>query len=112
MRRRRQELQTGRSNPQPCGRIDDEDLVEHPHTVRLYFAEPEAIDVGNRVFDVQLNGKTVEEGLDIIRHADGPRSTIVREYKNVMLAKWLTIRLDPRVGQPLLSGVEVIRDEP
>ena len=63
------------------------------------------------MFDVQLNGQTVEEGLDVMRHADDVRSTIVREYKNVMLAKLLTIRLDPRVGEPLLNGVEVIRDE-
>jgi hypothetical protein len=91
--------------------VDPKDLELNPHTVRLYFSEPEDIEVGQRVFDVQLNGQTVEEDLDVIRDATVPRSTIVREYKNVMLAKLLTIRLNPRVGQPLLNGVEVIRDE-
>ena len=92
--------------------VDPSELVEHSHTVRLYFSEPEDIDVGKRVFDVQLNGKTVDEGLDVIHLANAPRSTIVREYKNVMLAKLLTIQLNPRAGQPLLNGVEIIRDEP
>ena len=87
-----------------------EDL-EHPHTVRLYFSEPNGVGIGHRVFDVTLQGKTVEEDLDVVREAGYSRSTIVREYANVMAARDLTIKLSAKKGRPILNGVEISREE-
>ena len=57
------------------------------HTVRLQFAEPEDIEVGQRVFDIVLGDQVVETDFDVIREAGAPRRTIVREYRDVMLHK-------------------------
>ncbi len=81
----------------------------HPHTVRLYFAEPAETEVGERLFGVELNGKLVEEQFDIVATAGQKRSTIVREYRDVPIGQALKIRLPNHVGQAVLSGVEIIR---
>ena len=84
----------------------------HPtyaHTVRLYFAEPAETEVGERLFGVELNGNLVEEQFDIVATASQKRSTIVREYQNVQIGKALKIRLLKKVGQPIMSGLEIIR---
>lgn len=81
-----------------------------PYTVRLHFAEPQALNAGERVFDVILQGTTVLSDLDIIQVAGKPRKTIVQEFPKVMLTNQLTIELRPKHGQPLLNGVEIVRE--
>ncbi len=81
-----------------------------PYTVRLFFAEPEAIDTGERVFDVVLQGTPVLTDMDIIQVAGQPRKTIVQEFTKVMLTNELTIEMRPKHGQPLLNGVEIVRE--
>ncbi len=81
------------------------------HTVRLYFAEPEEAEVGERVFDIEFNGNLVEEQLDVADSAGRNKATIVREFRNVIIGESLKIRLLKKVGQPVLSGVEIIRQK-
>jgi len=81
------------------------------YEVSLYFAEPEAIAQGQRVFDVQLQGKGVETGLDVIGLAGRPRTVLVRTYGGVEAADRLSIRLQPAAGSsrpPLLCGVRCV----
>ena len=86
------------------------------YTVKLYFAElNDGSRLGERVFDVRLQGETVLENLDVLAEADGPHSALVREVKNVRVSDNLTIDLIPQAPSPtpaqmpLLNAVEVVR---
>ena len=81
-----------------------------PHTVRLVFAEPNELKAGERVFDILINGRLVEEKFDIVREAGQPRTTVIREFRSVLLGDELELRLPSRAGTAVLSGVEVIRE--
>jgi len=77
------------------------------YTLKLHFAEPDGLSSGERVFDVKINGRKVLSDLDVAREAGGSWTGIVKECK-VSAAESLTIELAPKVGQPILSGVEVV----
>ena len=79
--------------------------------MRLHFAEPEEIAEREREFDVLLGNQAYEVDLDVISESGRPRRSVVREYRNVMLQDHLTITFKPKSGQPIISGVEIIREE-
>lgn len=82
-------------------------------TVRLHFAELEAVAPGERVFDVVIQGKTVLKDFDIMAATGGRYKAIVREFPDVLAEKHLTIQLRPKTKTlssstaPVLSAVEV-----
>ena len=80
------------------------------HTVRLYFAEPDAEESSAHSFSVSLQGKPAIEGLNIVDAAGGARRTIVREFRNVSIADRLTVEFTADRGRPILSGVEVLKE--
>ena len=80
------------------------------HTVRLYFAEPQSTKPGQRKFAVALQGESVIEELDIAASTGQIRSGLVKEFKGVEIADSLEIVLTPITGQPVISGVEIIRE--
>ena len=86
------------------------------YTVRLAFAELMDAKPGQRVFDIELQGKVVEKGFDIVKAAGGPNRALVRQFKGIEVTDKLTIRLLPKVKKPTpeqvstLSAVEVVRE--
>ncbi|NQT38672.1 MAG: PQQ-binding-like beta-propeller repeat protein, partial [Planctomycetes bacterium] len=83
------------------------------YTVRLYFAEPEDLAPGQRVFDVSLQGEKVLENFDIVQQAGGPRKALVKEFPSVSVSGTLTVSLTPAAGcpkRPILSGLEAVRE--
>ena len=79
------------------------------YTVRLHFTEPDDALPGERVFDIALQGRSLAENIDIARESDGRHTAVVHEFKDVLLAgKILKVDLTPRVGRPVVSGIEVI----
>jgi len=82
----------------------------HTYTVRLYFAEPDDLDAGERVFDVAVQGKAAVSALDIVAEAGGPMRTIVKQFDGVEVQRDLAIDLSPGKGAPVLSGIEMIAD--
>jgi outer membrane protein assembly factor BamB len=86
------------------------------YTVRLAFAELDGAKPGQRVFDIQLQGKTVASGVDVVKEAGGTNRALVKEFKGIDVSDELVIELvakadDPTPGQvPVLQGVEVIRE--
>ena len=88
--------------PNPSG-------VARSYTVRLYFGEPDARQVGERVFDVALQGKAVIDDLDVVREAGGARRVLIREFADIAAADKLTVELAASRGETLLCGIEVIR---
>jgi len=84
------------------------------YSVRLYFAEPDDVKAGQRVFAVALQGKTVLPEFDVVKSAGGTNRLLVKEFPNVTVAGTLEVTLDPATGSarpPLLCGVELIRSK-
>ena len=86
---------------------DDSDVT---YRVRLYFAEPDDVKPGDRVFDVSLNGQKVVEGLDVTQLAGGPRRLIVKEFETTATSSPIRIDLKSITGKPILGGVELLRN--
>ncbi|MCX5660325.1 MAG: PQQ-binding-like beta-propeller repeat protein [Planctomycetota bacterium] len=83
------------------------------YTVRLFFAEPDAVAAGQRVFDVLLQGKPAATGLDVFAETGGTRRGLVKEFKGVSVRDALQVELRPAAGSkrpPILCGVEAVRE--
>lgn len=79
-----------------------------PYTVRLFFAELEDLEPGERTFDVEVEGEKIED-LDIVALAGRPRRTLVREFRGIQVRDKLRIRLlSSENREPLLSGIQVL----
>ncbi len=107
-----------RDKVSPRLRIDadrpaESDSEEPPtlHTVRLYFAEPDDQPPGSRVFDVRLQGKLVASRLDVVAEAGQPQTILVKGFSDVPIGDALQIEFEPHAGQPVLCGVEIIRQD-
>ena len=83
-----------------------------PYRVRLHFAEMEpGVLRGMRVFNVVAENAFTLKDVDVYRSA-GPARPYVRDvYVNVDDGA-LTLRFEPTVGEPMISGVEIIRGDP
>jgi outer membrane protein assembly factor BamB len=89
-------------------------LPEAAYTVRLYFAEPDEVRRGERVFDVLLQGKRVLRSFDVTAQAGGRRRGVVKQFSRVVVKGELEIRLTPVKSSlygPVISGVEMILEE-
>ncbi len=80
------------------------------YAVRLHFAETyEGIkDVGQRVFSVAIEGKTVLADFDVFKEA-GRQSfaAVVKEFEAQVKDGELTIEFTPKVQNPEINGIEV-----
>jgi outer membrane protein assembly factor BamB len=86
------------------------DATQRVYTVRLTFVEPDRLGPGQRVFDVGLQGQTLQRDFDIAKEAGGSWRGIVKEFRGVKVVKELTVTLTPRGDgrhEPVLSGIEV-----
>ncbi|MDD4871005.1 MAG: PA14 domain-containing protein [Kiritimatiellae bacterium] len=86
--------------------------VDQPYTVRLFFAEPEKIQNGQRVFSVHLQGKEVLKDFDIIKEAGGYNRGIIREFKSVMAKATIEVKFASSTKPPLICGIELIAEKP
>ncbi|MEK6233652.1 MAG: malectin, partial [Planctomycetales bacterium] len=68
-------------------------------------------DAINAVFDVKLQGKTVAERVNVVEEAGGPNRVLIREFSDVAVIGKLLVELVPRDGAPILSGVQIERQE-
>jgi hypothetical protein len=78
--------------------------------VRLHFAEPDDLAVGQRVFDIALQGATKLTNFDIAAAAGGARKPIVKEFVGIQIKDILTVNFTPKVGVPVISGMEILED--
>ncbi len=80
------------------------------YTLTLHFAEPESIEIGKRVFDVVIDGKTVAESVDILALAGSPNRAATLSIPGVPIGDTVTITLKSLPGQPhppIICGVEL-----
>ena len=82
-----------------------------PYTVTLYFAELENAKPGERVFDVELQGKPALESLDIAGEA-GVNSTVVKRFPSIPVTETLEVTLIQHDGKrpTTISGIEVVAE--
>lgn len=105
----------GKTTPEPpkLEPLLRRDFPMRRHTVRLHFADPGSLPVGERVFTIALQGKTVLENFDIARESQASGGTLVREFSGVEIGAELRIRLSAAPGSkapPVLCGVEFLAD--
>ena len=82
-------------------------------TVRLIFAEPDDIAVGERMFHVQMQGERVLRDFDVVRAAGGPRRSVTREFNGVEVSENLVVQIAPsnfNTLPPVLSGLEIVEE--
>jgi outer membrane protein assembly factor BamB len=88
--------------------------VSRKYTVRLFFVEPDGAHVGQRLFDVALQGKTVLRNFDIVGEASGPFRSVIKEFTGIAARAALTIRLTGVPGaenrDTILCGMELIAE--
>jgi outer membrane protein assembly factor BamB len=85
------------------------------YTVKLYFAEPDNLPAGKRLFHVDIAGKRVLSDFDIVKEAGGPGRTLVKEFTGVSAKSNFVIRLTPAEGASVrvtvLCGLELIAED-
>jgi hypothetical protein len=85
------------------------------YTIRLHFAEPDAAQPGERVFDVKVEGQVVATAFDIARETGGTPRAIVNELAGVAIDGDLDIELTPCEGierrETILCGIELIAED-
>ena len=97
---------------QVAGRsVSDEPAEERSYTVRLHFAEPQAIEEGSRVFDVEIAGAAAIRELDIVREATAPHRAVLKEVTGVRTAGEIHVDFKAHQGKPLLCGIEIIAED-
>ena len=81
------------------------------YTVTLHFAQVEACDPGEAIFDIKLQGETVAEKVDVVRETGAMSRALVRKFENVLVKDNLAIELVSH-GPTLstISAIEVIRE--
>jgi outer membrane protein assembly factor BamB len=76
--------------------------------VKLFFAEPEDISEGERVFDVALQGEAVLPKFDIRKAAGGRNHVVVQSFDSVAIEDKVNITFTPHKGRALLCGIEIV----
>ncbi len=87
-------------------------IPARPYTIRLHFVEPdETVRPGQRAFDVVLQGKTVLTRFDVAAQAGGALRSVVREFKDVLVAGEVSVVLTPVTDRdPVLCGIELVEE--
>jgi beta-galactosidase len=82
-------------------------LPEGRYRVTLRFVEPAANAAGQRVFDVEANGKKVLKGFDVFAAAGGKLKGVERSFQAAVNDGTLLIALRPLRGNAVVSSLVV-----
>lgn len=89
----------------------DRPLKNGTYDITLLFAEPEDIAIGERVFDVFVNGKQELSAIDIRGLRDGKAFSALDKTINKIIVEegHLSVELIPIKGSPVISGIIIRR---
>jgi len=79
------------------------------YAVELGFAEPTHDTVGERVFDVRLNGRCVIDDLDLAGQLGQYRATRREMKVHVASDELLSLDFIPETGQPIVNSIKITR---
>jgi hypothetical protein len=86
-------------------------LSPRTFTVGLYFADPEPLAPGQRVFSVKIQGHEILKDLDIVREAGGADRGIVRRVSGIRAGDNLQLEFVPATARPpLICGVKLVEE--
>jgi hypothetical protein len=77
------------------------------YSVRLKFAEPTWGTVGQRIFNITVNGQTVEANFDIVAAAGGSNRAVDRTYTVSVTGGQVAIDLTGVRDNPVLNAIEI-----
>lgn len=83
------------------------ELQPRLYQVRLLFGDVRGLEPGERVFDVWLQGERVAEDFDPALAVTDNDPAPLLSLPAVTIRQWLQLELVPKVGRPMLAGVEV-----
>ena len=83
------------------------DVPDGEYEVELRFAEPTAVAVGERVFDVNINGRVAVSALDLVAQAGTGWAVPVTVLASASGGQGLQVTFSARKGVPILSGIRV-----
>lgn len=84
-------------------------VVNGGYTVRLHFAENSRSGVGQRIFDVNIEGGPAElTNFDLFAAAGGMHKALVREFPTAVTDGVLTIAFIRRVENAKISAIEIL----
>jgi len=89
---------------------------ERRFRVRLHFAEIDGAAIGQRVFDVAIQGRTVLEDFDVAQQAGGQNVALVKELTGVTAGAQMTIELTPKaindnaLALPAICALEIVEE--
>ncbi|UCE04661.1 MAG: PQQ-binding-like beta-propeller repeat protein [bacterium] len=87
------------------------------YTVRLGFSAPPSDRIGQRIFDMMLQGKPVLKNFDICKEAGTTNKAIIKEFNGIKVENILTLvfsseQENPTIAEaPLINFIEVIRED-
>ncbi len=84
--------------------------TESSYTLRMYFAEPNNHQVGQRVFDVSVGERKLLRDFDVAKEVAGHNRMVVKEFKGVTAADALQLSFEASKGKPVLCGLEVVEE--
>lgn len=92
----------------------DRPMARGSYDITFLFAEPENLKVGERVFDILVQGETRVQGFDVRLARDGRnRAALSWTVVDVPVTDGrLEMALVPLLGEPVLSGIVVRRRQP
>jgi hypothetical protein len=79
------------------------------YTVNLKFAETFYTSASQRVFDVALNGSTVQTHLDIFAAAGAGNKALDLSYPVTVAGGVLTVAMNPVTGLPVVNAIEILQ---
>ena len=85
------------------------DLKPGSYSVRLYFAEPEALGQEHRVQDIKLQGRNVADDFEVVDEAGGVMRGTVKEFASIEIEDDFTLELSASSGNTIISGFELVR---
>jgi hypothetical protein len=79
------------------------------YTVNLKFAETYMTGAGQRVFNILINGQTVESNFDIFAAAGGANKAIDKSYPVTVTGGSIAIQMNSSVENPTVSAIEILQ---
>jgi hypothetical protein len=79
------------------------------YTVTLKFAELYYTQSGQRVFNIALNGQTVQSNFDIVAKAGGPLKAIDQAFTVAVSNGSISIQLAPVISNPKIGAIEIVQ---
>ena len=86
----------------------ESEQLDRQYAVGLHFVEPTATAAGQRLFDVEIEGRRVLTNLDVFQESGGRNRSLVKQFSHVRAGHELEIALRPSVGRPVIAGVEIV----